>query len=56
LPNNMWSIHPVFYVSMLKLSTPNTIPEHVESPPNSSSLKYLTWILTTDIVPESYSI
>jgi hypothetical protein len=29
----MQSVHPVFYISMLELSTPNTIPECVEPPP-----------------------
>jgi hypothetical protein len=29
----MQSVHPIFHISMLELSTPNTIPEHVEPPP-----------------------
>ena len=29
----MRAIHPVFHVSMLEPSTPNSIPEHIQPPP-----------------------
>jgi hypothetical protein len=29
----MHAVHPVFYVSMLELSTPNSIPNHIQPPP-----------------------
>ena len=30
LPDSMCAIHPVFHVSMLEPSTPNSIPEHIQ--------------------------
>ena len=33
LPDSMHAIHPVFHVSMLEPSTPNSIPERIQSPP-----------------------
>jgi hypothetical protein len=33
LPKNMRSVHPVFHVSMLEPSVPNTIPEREQPPP-----------------------
>jgi hypothetical protein len=28
----MHAVHPVFYVSMLELSTPNSVPNHIQPP------------------------
>ena len=33
LPDNLRAVHPVFHVSMLEPTTPNTIPDQVQSPP-----------------------
>src|ERR1700678_1734423 len=33
LPDSMRAVHPVFHVSMLEPSTPNTIPNRVQPPP-----------------------
>ena len=33
LPDSMCAIHPVFHVSMLEPSTPNSIPDHTQPPP-----------------------
>jgi hypothetical protein len=33
LPKNMRLVYPVFYISMLEPSVPNTIPEHEQPPP-----------------------
>ena len=33
LPDSMCVIHPVFHVSMLEPSTPNTIPDCIQPPP-----------------------
>jgi len=33
LLDSMHSIHPVFHVSQLEPATPNTIPNHIQSPP-----------------------
>ena len=33
LPDNLCAIHPVFHVSMLEPTTPNTIPNRVQPPP-----------------------
>ena len=33
LPDSMCVIHPVFHVSMLEPSTPNSIPKHIQPPP-----------------------
>ena len=34
LPDNLCAIHPVFHVSMLEPTTPNTIPDRVQLPPS----------------------
>ena len=33
LPDNLHTVHPVFHVSMLGPTTPNTIPDRVQLPP-----------------------
>ena len=33
LPEHMKAVHPVFHVSQLELSTPNTIPNRIQPPP-----------------------
>ena len=33
LPDSMRAVHPVFHVSMLEPSVPNTIPNRTEPPP-----------------------
>jgi hypothetical protein len=33
LPTTMHAVHPVFHVFMLELSTPNSIPNHIQPPP-----------------------
>ena len=33
LPNSLWSVHPVFHVSMMEPHFPNTIPDRTQSPP-----------------------
>ena len=33
LPDSMWAVHPVFHVSMLEPSLPNTIPNQIHLPP-----------------------
>jgi Chromo (CHRromatin Organisation MOdifier) domain len=33
LPDSLRAVHPVFHVSMLKPTTPNSIPNRVQSPP-----------------------
>jgi hypothetical protein len=33
LPTSMHAVHPVFYVSMLEPSTPNSILNHIQPPP-----------------------
>jgi hypothetical protein len=33
LPDHMRAVHPVFHVSMLEPSSPNTIPNRIQSPP-----------------------
>ena len=33
LPDSMQAVHPVFHVSMLEPSIPNTIPDGVQTPP-----------------------
>ena len=33
LPDNLRAVHPVFHVSMLEPTTPNTIPDRVQPPP-----------------------
>jgi hypothetical protein len=33
LPDHLSAIHPVFYVSQLEPTTPNTIPNHTQPPP-----------------------
>jgi hypothetical protein len=33
LPTTMHAVHPVFHVSMLEPSTPNSIPNHIQPPP-----------------------
>jgi hypothetical protein len=33
LPTTMHAVCPVFHVSMLKLSTPNSVPNHIQPPP-----------------------
>ena len=33
LPNSLWSFHPVFHISILEPSTPNTIPNCIQPPP-----------------------
>jgi transposase InsO family protein len=35
LPDSMRAVHPVFHVSMLEPSTPNTIPNRIQPPPPS---------------------
>ena len=33
LPDSMQAVHPIFHVSMLEPSIPNTIPDRVQTPP-----------------------
>ena len=33
LPASMHAVHPVFHVSMLEPSIPNTLPNHIQPPP-----------------------
>jgi hypothetical protein len=33
LPTTMHAVHPVFHVSMLELSTPNSVQNHIQPPP-----------------------
>jgi hypothetical protein len=34
LPTTMHAVHPVFHVSMLEPSTPNSVPNHIQPPPS----------------------
>jgi hypothetical protein len=33
LPTSMHAVHPISHVSMLKPSTPNSVPNHIQPPP-----------------------